>query len=284
MRLSLLLATTALLVASVAQASDPGAILDANRAASGGAAWDSKAALSLRYAYSGIGLTGVVQTRYDLDGAGFADSFDLGSTSGANGFDGQSAWMQDQSGAVTPQAGGDTRQLAVNEAYRDGNLWWRADRGGAAIRDLGPRTEDGAIYDVLSVTPSGGKAFEAWFDSTSHLLARTVEPQGSQTNTVFYSDYRGIDGALVPGKLVIDDGSGAQYRQTQTLSDAKFIAAEPSSAFAAPHVALRDAQIDNPTGVTTVPFRLLNNHIYAEVKVNGKGRSFASSTPAATTS
>jgi hypothetical protein len=32
-----------------------------------------------------------------------------------------------------------------------------------------------------------------------------------------------------------------------------------------------DAEINSPSGRTTVPFKLLNNHIYAQVRINGKG-------------
>jgi hypothetical protein len=51
------------------------------------------------------------------------------------------------SGAVTPQAGGDARELAINEAYRNANLWWRSDRGGATIVLLGSRSGEGHTYE-----------------------------------------------------------------------------------------------------------------------------------------
>ena len=35
------------------------------------------------------------------------------------------SWMRDTSGANTPQEGGDRVAVAVNEAYRFANLWWR---------------------------------------------------------------------------------------------------------------------------------------------------------------
>ena len=180
--------------------------------------------------------------------------------------------MQDMSGAVTPQAGGDAGQLAVNEAYRDANLWWRADRGGATVTALGTRTDGVVAYDVLAVTPAGGKTFEAWFDAKTHMLARTIEGQGFQTITTFLSDYRPVDGVMLAGKLVIDDGTGVAYRQTQTFSSARFIPARgrprPTPRPTWPSTGGR---IDNAAGRTTVPFKLLNNHIYAQVMVNGKG-------------
>jgi len=271
MRVALLFAATALFAAGVACAGDAGAVLDANRHASGGAAWAGKASVEVQYAYAGQGMTGTVSSRYDLRTGAFVDTADIGPTEGANGFDGREAWMRDLSGAVTPQAGGDTRQLAINEAYRDANLWWRADRGGAEVRWLGVRTEGGLSYEALSITPKGGKTFEAWFDVGTHLLARTIEPQGAQIITTLMSDYRPTDGVLLAAKVAIDDGTGAQYRQNQTLAAARFRPAQPASAYAAPHVPLTDASIRNAAGRTSVPFKLLNNHIYAQIMVDGKG-------------
>src|SRR5665213_1673999 len=273
MRLTSLLTLSVCLAAGGAARAegDPASILDANRAASGDAAWAGKRAAEVRYAYAGQGMTGTVESIFDLRSGDFVDSFAIGPTTGANGFDGHEAWMRDLSGAVTPQSGGDTRQLAVNEAWRDANLWWARGRGGANIASLGIRAEDGERYDVLSITPKGGKAFEAWFDATSHLLARTVEPQGFQTITTFFSDYRPADGVLIAGKQVTDDGTGVQYRQTQTLTSVRFVAARPASAYAPPAWKAADAHIENASGRTSVPFELLNNHVYAKVSVNGKG-------------
>jgi len=271
MRVILLLATTAMLAAGGARAQDARAVLEANEAASGGAALSGKGALEIEFAFSGEGMTGKTITTYDVGMGDFVDTEDVGPTKGADGFDGRLAWMQDMSGAVIPQAGGDKRQLAINEAYRDANLWWRPDLGGATVTSLGNKTDAGRTYDILSVTPTGGKTFEAWFDANDHLLARTVEAQSSQTITTFFSDYKPVEGLMLPGKEVIDDGSGVQYRQTQTLSSARFIPARGAGAYTMPKVALAGARIDNASGRTTVPFQLLNNHIYAQVTVDGKG-------------
>ena len=112
----------------------PAEVLDANHAAMG-AGLDGAGALDVRYGYEGQGMSGETRSVFDLQGVGFVDSQDIGPTTGGDGFDGKTAWMRDLSGAITPQAGGDTREIAVDEAYQDGNLWWRADRGGAAIEE-----------------------------------------------------------------------------------------------------------------------------------------------------
>ncbi|HEX3407998.1 MAG TPA: aspartyl protease family protein [Caulobacteraceae bacterium] len=261
----------ALLTAGAAYAEPtPAQVLDANHAAMG-ASLDGAGAIDERYRYDGQGMTGEVKSVFDLQGGGFVDTQDIGPTTGASGFDGKTAWMRDLSGAVTPEAGGDVRELAVNEAYRDANLWWRGDRGGAAIEALPAQTVGEARYDVLKVTPVGGKPFEAWFDAKTHLLARTVEPQGFQTTTTSFADYRDLAGVRLAGLQTIDDGSGPQFVQKMTIQSAARGPALPAATYAAPDWRRADARIDNPQGRVTVPIRILNNHVYLSVMANGKG-------------
>ncbi|MDB5476366.1 MAG: aspartyl protease family protein [Phenylobacterium sp.] len=73
------------------------------------------------------------------------------------------------------------------------------------------------------------------------------------------------------GKVVVDDGLGEANRQTEILQQARFTAGRPIGAYAMPSIRPNDGAIRNGAGRTTVPFKLINNHIYAEVTVNGKG-------------
>lgn len=248
----------------------PAEVLDANHAAMG-SGLDGAGSLDVRYGYAGQGMSGETRSLFDLGGAGFVDSQVIGPTTGGAGFDGKTAWMRDLSGAVTPEAGGDVRQLAVDEAYQDGNLWWRPDRGGATIETLPAQTIGRTRYDVLRVTPPGGKPFEAWFDAGTHLLARTVVGQGFQTVTTDFADYRDVGGVKVAGLETIDDGSGAQFVQKQTLRSVTRGPALPASAYAPPAWRRSDARIANAQGRVTAPIQLLNNHVYLPVTVNGKG-------------
>jgi Aspartyl protease/PDZ domain len=259
------------LLATPVFASPVASILDANKAASGGKAWDDKATLNTESDYSGQGLTGMTTYQADLKHGWFANNYTIGPASGANGFDGTHAWMKDPSGTVTIQEGGDSRQLMVNEAYRNANLWWRADRGGATVTSDGQKTDDGATYDVIAVVPKDGKPFHAWFDAKTHLLSRVIEKQGSQTITSTLSDYRATDGVKLAGKLVIDDGEGPKYFQTLTLTSAKFTPAQDASVYAAPKVTVTDFSIAGGAAQAAMPIQVLNNHIYADVMVNGKG-------------
>jgi predicted aspartyl protease len=271
MRTALATFTFAALAAAPALAA-PGAdeVLAANKAATAGSAWDSKAVLKTEYAYSGQGMTGKVGSTADLKTPRFVDTMAVGPMTGAQGFDGTHGWAKDQSGTVTAQDGGDALPLAINEAYRDTNAWWQPDHGGAAIVSGGQKNDGGATFDVLTVAPKGGESFDAWFDAKTHLLSRVHEMQGSAPTTTTFSDYRAIDGVMVPGKILISTGD-AKYDQTETLNAAVLGPALDASAFAEPKNAVADYTIAGGARETTFPFQLVNNHIYAEVKINGKG-------------
>ena len=104
----------------------PAEILAASKAAAGGDAWNSVATAKADFAYSGQGLTGAVHSTIDLKSGRWMQAYAIGPATGADGFDGKEAWSKDPSGTVTVQSGGEQRTLAVNEGYRDANLWWQA--------------------------------------------------------------------------------------------------------------------------------------------------------------
>ena len=247
----------------------PADILAANKAASGGAAWDKNATLKTDYDYSGMGMTGKVSSIADLRNGRFVDNAAIGPVTQVQGFDGTSAWEKDPSGTVTPQ-NGSGKYMAVNESYRDANLWWRADFGGAQVSEGPQKTDGGKTYDVVTFVPKDGGTFDAWFDAKTHLLYRIDEKTGSLTNISTYTDYKSYGGAMLATKLhqVASDGKNAQ---DMTLTAASFMAEQPASAYAMPKVTLADFSIAGGAKETTFPFQLINNHIYADVKINGQG-------------
>ena len=264
----LLLTLIACCVASPAVADHVESIISANHAASGGPAWDNKSTLKLEYSYSGEGLTGTSSFLKDLKRGAFIDAFDIPPTRGATGFDGIRAWEKEPSGTISDQSGGDVIPLAITESYMDRHLWWKPNWGGARLVDEGQKTAGGHSYDVLSITPIGGTSIEAWFDASTHLLFRTIEPNDTQIMTSTYSDYAPVEGAMIARKLVLDDGSGDL--QTYTLTSARFAEPLPLQTYRKPADDLHDFSIAEGARETTVPFRMVSdNHIYADVSVNG---------------
>jgi hypothetical protein len=260
-----------LLSAAPATADDAASILAANREASAATAGAPRGTIEFDYAYSGSGLTGSLTVLADRRSGIFTESSHIGPLVQADGFDGVEAWNEEPSGTVFPEAGGGVRQLQVNAAYRNANLWWRPDAAGAKVAYKGLRQEGARAFDILEVTPRDGEPFEAWFDRGSHLLARTVERQGFQTAVVSFSDYRPEGGIVIAHKIVVDNGDGPDQLQTETLTRAALLPARPTSAYGRPKPILSDWSIAGSAKEVTVPFQLLNNHIYADVKVNTKG-------------
>ena len=245
--------------------SDATVILAANRDATGAFA---PGTVTVRGRYSGQGLQGTTETAFDSASGHYVDRYDLPPISGASGFDGDVAWQTDLSGASAPQQGGDRPALAVNNAYRYANRWWREDFGGAQVEVLG-RDADG---EHLRVTPRGGKSFEAWFDPSTHLLARLREVQSFATTiTTRYQDYERRDGVMVPRITIVDNGSGEAGLQTITLDEVVHDPAREATAYAMPRTQPDDWRIDDPSGRTVLPMRLYNNHVFVDVGVDGKG-------------
>ncbi|MGH8152304.1 MAG: aspartyl protease family protein [Rhodanobacteraceae bacterium] len=254
-----------------AAAVDPAAILSANRAASGGDAWNGKAVMKTVATLTGQGLTGTATSVTDLRNGNSVSRGTLGPATFAQGFDGTNAWQQGPNGEVNVEKGGDARPMALDQAYQNANLWWRPDFGGASVKSLGDKPCDASTCAVLEFAPKGALPFEAWFDTKTHLLERTVQTLGGNTTTTILSGYRSVDGARIPYKTVINTGHGEQYLQTLTLTSVAFLPAQPAVAYAPPKVTVKDFSIANHAAETTFPFHLYNNHIYADAWVNGKG-------------
>lgn len=267
---ALMLALAACATPGVSGGAVPGeaaAILDANHQAAG--TGPSTGTLTLDYSFSGQGLSGTTRVVGDQAHGWFVASQDLGILKGANGYDGTHAWMRDMSGVPTPQDGGDKPALAINEAYREANLWWRSDRGGAAIEVKADETVNGAKADHLTVTPAGGKPFDVWFDATTHQILQLREQSGFQTYTTQFSDFRPEAGRVVAHVQKVDDGSGPEGLLTLKLTGANLAAPADAAAYAMPTDMPNDHAVGD--GSTTVPFVLNNSHIYVQAKVNGTG-------------
>jgi hypothetical protein len=245
------------------------AVLHANLEAMTGFPRDGT--LRIEYAAEVDGLHGTATRTIDLATGMFVDELSAYPLSGANGFDGKTPWMREISGVVIPQEGGDRIPVAVNEAYRDANLWWRADRGGAQINYAGRETVDGKQLDHLAVAPKNGSRFDAWFDADSHLLVRTAEPKMFFKTQESYDDYRRFGNIMLAGSRQVDFGTGPSNIEHMKVTSVTHEPARARTAYARPTAPPAGGELVDGAVTDTVPFRLLNNHVYVEATVNGKG-------------
>jgi Aspartyl protease/PDZ domain len=246
--------------------SSAAAVLEANRAAT---SFPQQGNITLTFVFAGFGLTGSATRIIDAATGAYVEDSTAAPVSLGSGYDMNVPWMKDFSGAYTPQEGGDRRELAVNQAYRFGNLWWKPNFGGAKVVYSGTDTIEGTPTDHIRVTPPGGTAFDAWFGTGSHQLVKVSEIQGFAPVSFLYSDYALINSLMLPRVTTIDYGGGQAV--TLTLQHATLTPARPLSEFSRPTTPLTDADIEGNAPSTTVAFRLLNNHIYVPVLINGRG-------------
>jgi hypothetical protein len=245
-------------------------ILAKAKQAMGGQAWDAMHTTYSKGKLTTSGLTGQGEAWVDNRTGWYVEKYQLGPTSGADGFDGKLVWSQDASGEPRVEGAENARQAAADEAYRNAMAYWFPERWPAQIECPGQKQEQGKTFDVLRITPQGGRPFDLWIDATTYLFDHTVEKADIETRTTYFSDYRTVQGVKVPFALRSTNGE-EKYDQHFALEKVEFNAPVEEARFRMPQPPPPDFAIAGGKSSTTVPFELLNNHIYVQVKLNGKG-------------
>lgn len=266
-----------LMIPGVATAASPtpAQILAQSKAASGGDAWNGIHTLHLEGTIGTGGLSGSVTQLEDLESGRSVSRFTLGSLAGAQGFDGKMGWNKSPGGEVSPDDSPAAMQADVTSAYQTAQGWWYPKRWPANIELLGTRKDDNDVFQVLRITPEDGRAFELWIDARTHLIARTVEATGlgSVEETSYFSDYRTVHGVKLPFHQLVSNGK-KQYDTVVQLTRIDVNVPVSDSDFAMPKQALHDFSIAGGAGEATIPFKLINNHLYIQVTVNGHPLQF----------
>src|SRR5216683_2894324 len=255
-----------LLLLPLAASAQPTAkeILAKAKQVTGGEAWNGIRTSHSQGKLSTSGLTGKGESWDDVLTGRHVDRYELGPSSGAEGFDGRIVWSQDTSKQVREEGGGDALESAANEAYRRSLAYWFPERWPATIERPTQKTEDGKRYFVLRITPKGGRPFDVWIDAATSLLDRTVEKAALETRTTYFSDYRAISGVKLPFQQRSTNGE-KQYDQFTTLEKVEFNVPIDDSLFRKPAPPPPDFAFEGGKSSTTTPFELANNHIYVKV-------------------
>jgi Aspartyl protease/PDZ domain len=248
---------------------DPQAILARVKRATGGAAWDRITSIHSAVALETGGLKGTAEGLEDVLTGRSVSHYQLGPMTGAGGFDGKTVWSQDASKQVRIEEGGEAREAAANDAYRSALGYFYPERWPARLEYGGEKAEDGRTFLVVRATPKGGRPFDIWIDAATHLIDHTVEKASIETRTVFYSDYREVQGVRLPFSQRSTNGE-EKYDQRISVQSIELNVALADARFAPPAPPPPDFAIAGGSS-TTIPFELLNNHIYVQVRINGKG-------------
>ncbi len=241
-------------------------LLNASGAAQGLAALPRLHTLHQRGAVTVVGVKGTGEAWTDLRSGTYMQYANAGPVGGGQGYDGTHAWNEDASGVVWNDGSKQALYAALDEAYMNRYALWRPDRGGATVTSLGTKSDAGRTYDALQVTPPGSLPFELWLDATTHLPARQIVKVGVSTTTTTFADYRDVDGLRVPFAQTNDsDGNVTAVALTSAVAD------DPGAAAALARPVQRLADFSLPSGSTSIPFELVDNHVALPVTIDGKG-------------
>jgi hypothetical protein len=249
---------------------DPSAVLAEAKAASGGNAWDALRTQHSKVTIRTGAISGSAERWSEFETGRSLLNYAIGPVSGAAGFDGTTAWTQDASGKSQVETDDTARQVAVNAAYRDRLAFWYPARAPGRIAYKERAQADGAWFDVVRITPEGGRPFELWVNSETKLIERMVEREAATTRTEFYSDLRDVAGVKIPFR-VRASRDDARHDEFITVDVMEFNVPLTGVRFAKPEPPRPDFAF--PAGRTYVdlPFEVHNGHLFVKTMLNGKG-------------
>ncbi len=249
---------------------DPIAILDAAKAASGGAAWNALRTQHSNVSISTAGVKGTAERWSDIYSGRSLIKYSVGPVSGAAGYDGKVAWSQDAAGQSRTESAAVARELAVNAAYRDKLAFWFPDRAPAQISFMDRVVDDGAAFDVIRVLPEGGRPFQFWVNADTHLIERLVEREAQDTRTEYFMDLRDVEGVKVPFRVRATRGD-ARYDEVITVDKLDYNWALSGINFVQPGAGRPDFTLAGGRAAIDVPFEVRDGHMFITVALNGKG-------------
>ncbi len=243
------------------------ALLRQSCLASGDAALRRLAGAEVTGVIEAGGLKGLFRQRIDFRQGRDVTTFDLGATKGAQGVEPDRSWWTDEKGLTGVEDGPDAVADAVTASYNDRDGWCRPGDAAPAAW-LGPQVVGGRTFDLVGVTPPGGRPLTVWIDPATHFVARIVfrDSQG-RDNTSTLSDYREVAGAWFP--FAERDSSGdPRFDQVLRVERIDVRTDLGDADFAPPASVVRDARLLE--GPASVPFALKDGLIVVEVSINGE--------------
>ncbi|HEY1867893.1 MAG TPA: retropepsin-like aspartic protease, partial [Candidatus Cybelea sp.] len=215
-----------------------------------------------------LGIRGRAQEWNDVRGVRFTVDQNAGPLSGAEGWDGKTAWSQDYAGLVTIDGGMAGRLQAINQAYLDNLRYLRPDAGGATVVYAGRTAGSGGEYDVLAVTPPNGTEIRLWIDPQTHLIARETTTIGAVQSVTTLLDYRHVEGITYPFASTTQLSSGNTISERVSTLE---VNADVAERMRVPRQNVHDFAIAGGT-TGSVPIRVVNNHVYvSNVTIDGHG-------------
>ena len=245
-------------------------LIAAAKEATGGAAWDNVVTWHEMGTIQIGGLSGTYDSWTDLPTLRTSSTFALGPASGGSGWDGKQVWTTDSSKEVRIEGSQQAVSQAIQDVYRGSDAFFFPARFPATQEYAGTRQADGKTFDAIKVTPKGADPFEIWFDPTTHRIAREVQLTGSQPHTFILSDYGSFGGILAARKAIDRVSNDPKFDTVVQVTSIVLGGPEMAGRYAPPPPPANTAQWPAGQDSVTLPFRLINNHIYVDASINGQ--------------
>ena len=216
-------------------------ILQTSSAASGGARLKQSGALTLTGRATRFGLSGRYSEVDEFRSGWFRLEVDYGVSSAAEGFNSRGRWRMDASRRAHPLDSIEAKTVAITESYLARRGYLRPDSSHDAVIGALSATQD-SRYDIVAVTPRGGRTAWLWIARADHLVHRIDVRLAERTKTIRYGDYRVVHGVEVPFSIIVDDGDEADAANI-AVSSYHFLPRVSPAAFVPPTENLTDARL-----------------------------------------
>jgi hypothetical protein len=238
------------------------ATLLARACAALGPRWDEPATLHLEGRVAAGGLEGPWSQLVETSTGRSTTTLTLGPATISRGFDGARAWQRAPGGEVIAQDAEAARQAATTEAWLLARGWRMASA------QLQLRPDDDGRHDVVDALPLGGAAVVLWFDRQTARLVRSVQNQAGTDVVKTYEDFHTVDGRVLPWRTA--SGSGDARRDiVVVLARVAAVAPAADEDFAPPAQCLDDAEFLAGGTRASVPFELVDRHVYLDAAIDG---------------
>ena len=244
-------------------------LISAAKKSMGGPAWDQIVTWHEKDKGTAGGLTGTAESWIDFPTMHNSGGFVLQALSGGSGWDGTQVWTTDSSKEVRIEASQESVAQAMQDAYRNSYAFFFSGRYPDTREYAGTRKADGKTYEAVKVTPKDADPFEIWFDPATHRIDREVQLTGAQPHTFLLSDYAPVGGIIAPHKSIDRVANDPKFDIVLEATSIELLGPEPIDRYAPPPPPVNTAQFPAGQDSVTMPFRLLNNHIYLDASING---------------
>ncbi len=237
------------------------------QATGGHMALDAVRTLHFRGTVNGLGLSGTQESwarRPDRSREAIA----LGPFKLGGGFDGTSGWRIGPDGKLAMLDGKDLEEAKAS-TYFENSGWLAPDQGGGKVALAGTEHDSTGTYTVLEVTPPVGRSRRFWINQSTGLTDRVVTKSDQQTVVTTLSDYRPVEGRLLPHKSVTSVVGMPLNTLTATVDSVWVNETMADALFAPPATEASAIRYLKRPGVARLPFHYRARHVWLTASVNG---------------